>query len=168
MSRGLGAVQRRILEQLRHNTVDPIEEDRNYSQSVREMAAAFARVSPADWGTGVGVGCDIDTYRASYTTVLELAGDNATRSQIESTRRAVLKLKAAGLVDVEHVSRPRPYRRREYGAWRKTVNGRVYWDPHMPYVATGTADIWMLAARLNVEAVSPSQPPQHLLDDESN
>ena len=61
-------MQRRILEQLKANTADPLDDHHT------------------------------NDY-ASWTTVLELAGENATRAQVESTRRAVLKLAAAGLVD---------------------------------------------------------------------
>jgi hypothetical protein len=72
MSRGLGAVQRRVLEQLRENTADPLNDFTD----------------------------DYRTRYRSWTPVLTLAGDDATRSQIESVRRAVNKLHAAGLVAV--------------------------------------------------------------------
>jgi hypothetical protein len=77
MSRGFGAVQRRILDDLKRNTNDPLD----------------------DFANG---------YR-SWTTVQDLAcpGDftEPTRAQVEATRRAVLKLEAAGLVDVLCVRR---------------------------------------------------------------
>lgn len=85
MSRGLGAVQRRIIEQLKLNNADPAEDDDIHGP------LAFP----------------------SWTTILDLAGEGATRAQIESTRRAVRKLEAAGLVETRHVfgrGRERPLR----------------------------------------------------------
>ena len=81
MSRGMGAVQRRILKRLPQNTADPLDDF---------------------WEDLQGIG------HRSWTTVLELAGENPTRAQIESTRRAVLKLHAAGLVDINYVRRRVP------------------------------------------------------------
>jgi hypothetical protein len=95
MSRGHGDVQRRVLEQLKLNTADPMN----------------------DW----------DNRFASWTTVQELAGDDATRAQIESTRRAVLKLDDDGLVDVLYVHCPVPAAGRvQYGRPHpRTVNRLV-------------------------------------------
>jgi hypothetical protein len=76
MSRGLGAVQRRVLEQLKLNTADPMD----------------------DWDNGF----------PSWMSAAELAGDSASRSGIESVRRAVIKLDAAGLVETLLVSRRVP------------------------------------------------------------
>lgn len=117
MSRGHGAVQRRILAQLKLNTNDPA------ADSVHDSTLAFA----------------------SWTTVLDLAGEGATRAQIESTRRAVLKLAAEGLVETRHVfgrGRERPYRH--------------------PNSWLGKTSPWLLAARLSVENVTTSLRSQHL------
>jgi hypothetical protein len=73
MSRGLGAVQRHVLERLARNTVNPMD----------------------DWTNDF----------ASWVSMADLADANPTRSQIESIRRAVLKLHTAGKVDVLTVYR---------------------------------------------------------------
>jgi hypothetical protein len=44
-------------------------------------------------------------YMERWTTIRELAGEGATRARVESFRRAVLKLRDAGLVEVATVSR---------------------------------------------------------------
>ncbi|WP_156763450.1 hypothetical protein [Mycobacterium scrofulaceum] len=54
---------------------------------------------------------------ASWTTILDLAGGGAARAQIESTRRAVLKLAASGLVETRYVRRQRPVRSTRLAAY---------------------------------------------------
>ena len=78
--------------------------------------------------------------------MLDLAGgDGATRAHIESTRRAVLRLAAHGLVETRHVNRERPIR----GTGRLTsygdLSGRLY-----PVRHCGTASCCLLAARLRL------------------
>lgn len=70
MSRGLGAVQRRILERLKLNEADPVHDATN--------------------GT------------SAWTTIAELA-ERQSRTDLESTRRAVKTLAAAGLVETSYV-----------------------------------------------------------------
>ena len=137
MSRGHGAVQRRILEQLKLNTNDPAADDRLHP------TLAFA----------------------SWTTVLDLAGDGATRAQIESIRRAVLKLAAEGLVETRHVrgrGRERPLRSNRVCSYGDPY-GRLY-----PVHDEGsTTSPWLLAARLSVDNVTPSAGSQHLTPEQS-
>ncbi len=121
MSRGLGVVQRRVLEQLKLNTADPAEDRLN-------GPVAFP----------------------SWTTVLDLAGAGATRAQIESTRRAVVKLAALGMVETRHVfgrGRERPYRN--------------------PNSFRGTTSPWLLAARLSVDGVPTSGGSQRLTPEDA-
>lgn len=137
MSRGLGAVQRRILEQLKLNTNDP---------------AADSRL-------------DAPVWFASWTTVLDLAGPGATRAQIESTRRAVRKLEAAGLVEVRHVwgrGRERPIR-----SSRMCTYGDPYGRLYPVHDEGATTSPWLLAARLSVEGVPTAGSPQHLTPEEA-
>jgi hypothetical protein len=75
MSRGLGAIQRHILDQLATNTADHTED------------------RPGD---------------ASWTFLVDLVGENATRAQVESARRAMRSLERAGLVKVSHGDRKVP------------------------------------------------------------
>jgi len=116
MSRGPGAVQRRILEQLKLNPHNPADDAGNR-----------------------------DLHFASWTTVLDLAGPGATRAQIESTRRAVRKLQAAGMIQVGYVfGRGRERPTRNPNSW------------------SGTTSPWLLAARLCVENVPTSGRSQRL------
>jgi hypothetical protein len=82
MSRGLGKVQRQVLDTLGTNMIDPM----------------------TDFDGAAG-----DRYQ-SWTTVLELAtalgdGGEPSRALVESVRRAVLKLQAAELVEVLYIRR---------------------------------------------------------------
>ena len=137
MSRGHGAVQRRILEQLKLNTNDP---------------AADHRLHPT-------------LAFASWTTVLDLAGDGASRAQIESTRRAVLKLAAEGSVETRHVhgrGRERPLRSNRVCSYGDPY-GRLY----RVHDEGSTTSPWLLAARLSVENLPPSGRSQHLAPEQS-
>ena len=132
MSRGHGAVQRRILDKLKLNTNDPAADD------LFHPTLAFA----------------------SWTTVLDLAGDGATRAQIESTRRAVLKLAAEGLVETRHVfgrGRERPLR-----SSRMCSYGDPYGRLYPVHDEGSTTSPWLLAARLSVENVPTTEGSQHL------
>lgn len=132
MSRGLGVVQRRILEQLKLNTANRDDECRFTGP------LAFP----------------------SWTTVLDLAGVGASRARIESTRRAVLKLAALGLVETRHVfgrGRERPLR-----SSRVCSYGDPYGRLYRVHDEDSTTSPWLLAARLSVENVTPAQSPQHL------
>lgn len=138
MSRGLGVVQRRILEQLKLNTANRDDECR-YTGPL-----AFP----------------------SWTTVLDLAGAGATRARIESTRRAVLKLAALGLVETRHVfgrGRERPLR-----SSRVARYGCPYGGLYPVYPSGGgTTSPWLLAARLSVENNPISGSPQHLTPEQA-
>jgi hypothetical protein len=96
MSKGLGAVQRCIIEHLQHNHADPL----------------------ADWDNGF----------ASWTAIVDLAADDS-RAAIESARRAVGKLKAAGVVDTRHISRRSNSIRWDTDVLRRVLGARLVLDP---------------------------------------
>jgi hypothetical protein len=132
VSRGLGVVQRRILEQLKLNTANRDDQD--------ELTGPL--------------------WFASWTTVLDLAGAGATRARIESTRRAVLKLAAEGLVETRHVfgrGRERPMR-----SGRMARYGSPYGLCPVYPGGIGKTSPLLLAARLSVEDAALSSGPQHL------
>lgn len=111
MSRGLGAVQRRVLDELGTSTADPMD----------------------DWD-------GLSFPGRSWTYVGDLAwrmnGDSRpTRSQVESIRRAVLKLVDAGRADVMYV--------------RRTVTGHYAPSRSRPReLVSTTVDKMVLAARI--------------------
>jgi hypothetical protein len=72
-SRGLGVIQRRILDKLAKNVCDPLK----------------------DWENGF----------ASWTPVIELAGETANRAEVESMRRAAVKLADIGMIEVTEIPR---------------------------------------------------------------
>ncbi|KWX20552.1 hypothetical protein AFM11_29555 [Mycolicibacterium wolinskyi] len=72
-SKGLGVVQRRILDMLARNMNDPMQ----------------------DWNSGF----------ASWTPIIELAGPTANRAEVESMRRAAVKLADIGMIDVTEIPR---------------------------------------------------------------
>ncbi|VEG42741.1 Uncharacterised protein [Mycolicibacterium flavescens] len=75
--------------------------------------------------------CDWDNDFASWTSITELAG-SIDRTRVESTRRAVLKLEAAGLVDTLIV-------------WREVD----YWYPR--WLRPSKTSRQMLVARIRID-----------------
>jgi hypothetical protein len=77
MSKGYGAIQRRLLDTLAVNDADPFDDEYDYD----------GRLVLVD-------------RPSSWTLLTDLAGCDATPSQFESTRRALAKLADAGVVQL--------------------------------------------------------------------